>query len=228
MSKPKFKKSLYFTDHQGEIRFLVQVLNLGKGSDDELKFVFTHSPSGVGGIYTESEGEWSHNDILRLQPEISYHSDGSMLMKFPSYSERTETIYKNPIGTSERRKALADIILWEPIVKYTVLDYSLCKKPVGNNPVIIPNHSIIIDGTPFSCILFLGDHEFPSPIANDGLGVFRLAGLTTNLDLLCCFYESDYRGEYRLIPNTHKKVFFRRNIIQTVIRNEDINKYRTA
>jgi hypothetical protein len=113
----------------------VQILNLGKGADDELKFVFTHSPSGVGGVYTESKGEWSHNDIQRLQPEISYHSDGSMLMKLPSYSERTETIYKNPIGTGERRKALADIFLWEPIVKYTVLDYSLCKKPVGNNPV---------------------------------------------------------------------------------------------
>jgi len=56
MAKPKFKKSLYFTDHNGQFHFLVQVLNLGRDMNDELKFVFTHAPSGGSGIYTESKG----------------------------------------------------------------------------------------------------------------------------------------------------------------------------
>lgn len=221
MAKLKFKESLYFTDHQGEIRFLVQVLNIGKGDSDELKFVFTHSPSGVGGVYTESEGEWSCYDIIRLQPEVSYHSDGSMLVKFHSYSERTETVYKNPKGIGERRKPLADIFLWEPIVKYTVLNYSLCKKPVGSKAVVIPNYSGIIDGRPFSCVFFLGDHRIPSPREKEDLGVFRLPGLAINLDLLCCFYESNYKGEYRRVPNTSEEILFMGNIIQTVVRRED-------
>jgi hypothetical protein len=174
MTRPKFKELVYFTDHSGEIRFLVQVLNVGKGMTDELKIIFTHSASGVGGVYTESEGEWSYDDIVRLQPEISYHSDGSMLMKMPSYSERTETVYKNPKGTGHRRKPLADINWWEPIVKYTILDYLLCKKPVCYKPIVIPNHSSIMDGTPFSCVLFLGNSAIPSPDEKVDLGVFRL------------------------------------------------------
>ena len=223
MAKPKFKESLYFKDHEGEIRFLVQALNLGKGKNDELKFVFTHAPSGGGGIYTEAEAEWSYDDIVRLQPEVSYHSDGSMLFKMPSYSERTETIYKNPKGTGERRKPLSYIFIWEPIIKYTILDYSLCKKPVGGDAIVIPNHTSIMDGSPFSCILFLGDQQMPSPMENRDLGVFRLAGLTDRLDLLCCFYESDYMGEYRTIPNTEERVLFKGNVIQTVVRREDLD-----
>jgi hypothetical protein len=226
MTKPKFRKSIYFTDHSGNIRFLVQVLNIGKGITDELKFVFTHSASGVGGVYTESEGEWSHGDIIRLQPEISYHSDGSMHIKMPSYSERTETIYKNPMGAGSRRKHLADIFFWEPIIKYTILDYSLCKKPIHSTAIVIPNHSSIMDGTPFNCVLFLGNSSIPSPKERVDLGVFRLSGLTTNLDLLCCFYESDYKGEYRRIPNTTERVLFKGNIIQTVIHREDLNAHK--
>jgi len=146
----------------------------------------------------------------------------------PSYSERTKNIYKNPTGTGNRRKPLSDIFIWEPIVKYTILDYSLCKKPVCKGAIVITNHPSIIDGTPFSCIIFLGDQQMPSPKEKVDLGVFRISGVTTKLDLLCCFYESDYMGEYRRIPNTSERVLFRGNVIETMVRYQDLDKYKTA
>lgn len=48
MVKTKFKESIFFMDQQNEIRFLFQVLNLGKGIVDELKFIFTYPDSGMG------------------------------------------------------------------------------------------------------------------------------------------------------------------------------------
>jgi len=68
----------------------------------------------------------------------------------------------------------------------------------------------------------------PSPKEKVDLGVFRISGVTTKLDLLCCFYESDYMGEYRRIPNTSERVLFRGNVIETMVRYQDLDKYKTA
>ncbi len=207
-------------DQQNEIRFLFQVLNLGKGIVDELKFIFTYPDSGMGGIYSETKGEFIGDEFVRLQPEISYHADGSLLQKMPSYNPRTKTIYKNPHGIGHRRTPLAHIDTWEPFVKYTIVDYSLCKKPVGVDAIIIPHHSGIFDGTPFRCILFLGNEEMPSPKIQSDRGVFRLPGVARKLDLLCCFYKSDYQGEYYTLSNSSERVFVRRNILEIVIRRD--------
>lgn len=221
MAKPKFKCSVFFTDQGGEARFLFQVLNLGKETD-ELKFVFTHPDSGMGGIYIEARNRFTGDEIARLQPEISYHSDGTLLQKMPSYSSRTETIYKNPQGTGHRRTPLSDIYEWEPFVRYTVADYALCLKPVGKDSTIVPQHPTVFDGTPFTCYLFLGNQAMPSPTEIENRAVFRLPDVTSDLDLLCCFYKSDYRGEYYTLPNSSERVFMRRNVIEIAIRRDKL------
>lgn len=183
MAKPKFKKSIFFKDQQNGIHFLFQVLNLGKGIADKLKFIFTYPDSGMGGIYLETKSKFTGDEFIRLQPEISYHADGSLLQKMPSYSPRTETIYKNPHGTGQRRTPLAKIDEWEPFVKYTVVDYSLYDKPVGVDAIIVPYHSGVFDGTPFMCILFLGNESMPSPRILCDRDVFRVHGIARKLDL---------------------------------------------
>lgn len=217
MAEPKFKCSVFFKDGSEDPRFLFQVLNLGRNTD-ELKFVFTHPESGMGGMYIEARERFTGEEIIRLQPEISYHADGSLLQKMPSYSPRTKTIYKNPHGTGERRTPLAEIFAWAPVVKYTVVDYSFCKKPWGNDAALVPYHSGVFDGTPFECILFLGNSSMLSPKELPNRAVFRLPGVASSLDLLCCFYKSRYRGEYYDLPNGSERVFSRHNVIEIVER----------
>jgi hypothetical protein len=209
MAKPKFKASLFFMDDKSEPRFLFQVLNLGSDRSDELKFIFTHPDSGRGGKYTEGKGGSTEEGIVRFEQEISYHSDGSLLQKMPSYGSRTKTIYKNPHGMGKRRTPLADIVHWEPFAKYTVVDYALCKKPLGEDAILIPDHPGVFDGTPFECALFLGSELMPTPmpLSSKDTAVFRLAGVGDRLDLLCCFYRSDYLG-------TGKPIFLRQNVIE--------------
>lgn len=221
MAKPKFKESIFFVDHNNETRFLFQVLNLGKGVADELKFVFTHPNSGMGGIHMDAAGQFTGDEIIRLQSEISYHADGSLLQKMPSYSPRADTIYKNPHGTGQRRTPLANIYLWEPFLKYTVVDYLLCRKPVGEDAIFVSHHSGVFDGTSFACLLFLGNEEMPNPRIHSDRGVFRLPGVASKLDLLCCFYKSDYQGEYFTLPNSSRRVFVRRNMIEIVVRRNN-------
>lgn len=217
MPDPKVKRSVFFADDSEDTRFLFQVLNLGRKTD-ELKFVFTHPESGSGGMYIESRERFTGEEIIRPHPEISYHADGSLLQKMPSYSSRTKTIYKNPHGTGQRRTPLAEIFAWEPVLKYTVVDYALCKKPLDDDAAIVPYHSGVFDGTPFECNIFLGSGSMLSPRELSNRAVFRLTGVTTQLDLLCCFYKSTYRGEYYYLPNGSERVLSRSNVVEILVR----------
>ena len=219
MPKPRFKCSVFFVDSANNPYFLFQVLNLGKVSD-ELKFVFTHPESGMGAMYVETRDRFTGGEIVRLQPEISYHADGSLLQKMPSYSPRTDTVYKNPHGVGYRRTPLADIYEWESFAKYTVIDYSLCRKPLGADAQIVPYHNGVFGGDPFECILFLGHESMPSPKELPDRAVFRLSGVAAELDLLCCFYKSSYRGEYFELPNGSERLFLRHNVIEIVERRK--------
>src|SRR5205085_358865 len=176
VAKPKFKRSVFFTDRAGDVRFLFQVLNLGQ-QKDELKFIFTHPDSGTGGMYVDARERFTGEEIIRPQPEISYHADGTLLQKMPSYSPRTDTVYKNPHGTGHRRIPLAEIFAWEPFVKYTVVDYAICRKPVGSDVAIVPHHAGVFDGSPFACVLFLGHESMLSPRELTDRAVLRLVGV---------------------------------------------------
>ena len=215
--KTKFKRSIFVTDLTNEVRFLFQCLNVGKNTD-ELKLVFTHPDSGMGGMYLETREQFTGNELIRLQPEISYHADGSLLQKMPSYSPRTDTVYKNPAGTGHRRTPLASIREWDSFAKYTVVDYNLCKKPLGSDSEIIPCHPGVFDGTPFECIFFLGHESMPSPKELTNRAVYRIHAVAAELDLLCCFYKSSYQGEYFYLPNRSERIFSRNNVLEIVKR----------
>ncbi len=109
MRNMKANLSICFRSQEESIHFLFQVLNIGK-TVDELKFVFTDPESGVGGVYTPYRDRYSNEDILRPVPEVSYHSDGSLLFKMPSYSTRTKTLYRNPQQHNYRRTPLSESI----------------------------------------------------------------------------------------------------------------------
>src|SRR5205814_683363 len=117
----------------------------------------------------------------------------------------------------QRRTPLAAILEWEPVVKYNVVDYTLCKKPLGGDVAIVPYHSGVFCGTPFECILFLGKRSMPSPKELSDRAVFRLAGVTADLDLLCCFYKSTYQGEYYSLTSGSERVLSRANVVEIVV-----------
>ncbi len=214
MARPRVNISVYFHDADSQEYFLFQILNFGK-DEDELKFIFNHSRSGTGGLYFESNDEFTGSELVRLQPEVTYHNDGTLHWKLPSYSNRTTREYKNPRDGRYRRSPLGDIQRWSPIIRYTVVNYSLCKKPSPTNPIFLPQNSTLFSGTPFECMIFLGNKANPTPIAKPTECVHRV-GIANNIDLLVCIYKSKYKGRKIRIGNTNHSVFTKHNVVEIV------------
>jgi hypothetical protein len=119
MGRSKLKKTVLWQG-PSELHFLCRVLNIGR-STDELKIIVTEPDSPTGAMYTEGKGRFTGTELVRLQAEVSYHSDGTLLQKLPSYSRRTSTEYRNPLGVGARRLPLRQIRQWEPFARYTVI-----------------------------------------------------------------------------------------------------------
>jgi hypothetical protein len=113
MARSRFKKTVLW-EGRSELHFLCRVLNVGRSSD-ELKIIVTEPDSPTGPMYTEGKGRFTGTELVRLQAELSYHSDGTLLQKLPSYSSRTSTEYRNPSGVGARRLPLDQIREWEPL-----------------------------------------------------------------------------------------------------------------
>ena len=93
-----------------------------------LKFIFMPTGHWLLGFptYSEIADAFTEADIVGLYSEITYHSDGSVLYKFPGYRKGDRTLYKNPAGTGKRRTPIRQLVRkWEPLIRYTVVDYSL-------------------------------------------------------------------------------------------------------
>ena len=129
--------SILFRSSTGEEHFLFQGLNVGTLAKDQLKFVFSDPDSGIGGTYQASPGRLGDGDVIRLVPEVTYHYDGSLLFKLPSYRPRTRTEYRNPQQKDFRRTPLDSIGSWEGFLLYRVHRYDLCKKKAPSNPVFL-------------------------------------------------------------------------------------------
>ena len=213
----KSNHSIYFRDTKGEEYFLFQVLNLGKDTD-ELKFVFNDPNSGTAVKYSEIKGKADKSDIIRLCPEISYHSDGSLLQKSVGYSPRHSTVYKNPHGEGWRRTPLENIGFWEPFLEYKVVDYRICKKVESTNPIFLPNNSILFQGNPFECIFYLGSKDNVRTKGSDDHIAFRLKEMASSVDLLVVVKPTTYSGEEVQIGDSDIKVWSTNNIIEVVER----------
>ena len=184
--------SVCFISATGEEHFLLQCLNIGTSSDD-LKFVFTDPASGIGGAYQANVERFGEGDLIRLVPEITYHGDGSLLFKMPSYHERSTTEYRNPQQPGYRRTPLDSIDFWEGFLVYRVHSYDACKKMSPSNPVFLDIAPEWFDGQPLEVRFFLGSKRWPTPIPSETIEVERLTGFSERLDLVLHVQES--RGE---------------------------------
>ena len=207
--------SVCFRSQLDNAHFLFQVLNVGKLTD-ELKFVFTDRESGVGGVYTHGRDRYDQGDIVRFVPEVSYHSDGSLLFKMPSYSKRTDTVYRNPQQLGYKRTPLSEISRWEGFLVYTVHNYELCRKSSISSPLFLAIDPSWFDGAPFEYRLFLGSKSCPTPIASQEILVQRVNQISNQVDLLILLAKITARGFPMHIGTTDTVVWSTNNIIEVI------------
>jgi hypothetical protein len=209
MNWMKINKSLYFLS-EGDQFFLFQIINLG---NDDLKFIFTKKGSGTGGVYQSDGTQPSKNDIASIYWEYSYHHDGVLLLK------HSQNGYINPQGNGIKRKPISKIWEFEPVLRYTVIDYDICKKRNPSDKVILPNNIGIFNGKSFECVILLGNTALKNLANNKGDEmIYRLNDVATNIDMVLWFYKSDNTGRIITVPNTQIKIFNTSNIIQVVER----------
>jgi hypothetical protein len=214
--KYKFHQSIYFEDMHSNRLFLFQVINFGK-IKDEMKFAFNYPGAGTGVVHSDTSTFSDPTDILAMRAEITYHSDGSFLNKFPSQPMHGSPIYKNPFGTGKRRKPLDMITEWEPILSYTVANYSICRKPYSEDGFLVPYNPCMFGGEPFVCIIGLGLSSNSLPQVNPTKEVVaRIKHVGSGLDLVLNFTKTSYRGIEIRIPNTEICIWSTNNVLQTL------------
>jgi hypothetical protein len=209
----KFKTTVLWED-SSRSHFLCRVLNIGR-STDELKIIVSEPDSPTGAMYTEGKGRFTGTEIARLQGEVSYHSDGTLLLKLPAYSPRTSTEHRNPSGVGTRRVPLSQISDWEPFVRYTVIR-PIAYDRARTDTTVVARAETIFDGTPFECVFFLGAGTLNDPADAAAVVFLRIRGVARGLDLLLRFESSAYRGEVMRLTNSGKPVFMANNVIEVV------------
>ncbi len=215
MSHSKVNYSIYFADSSSEPRFLFQIVNFGRNTD-ELKFTFTSLNEGVGAIYSDTHDSYSGSMLIRSVPEISYHADGSLLYKLPRTQSDFRTIHINPKSPGVRRTPLAELKFWEPVFRYTIYSYDLCKKGESTNRIDLPSNTTLFNGQPFEIISFLGRTTNIMPLAPPGQLAFRLPDIGDKLDLLICGYRINETGKMMKVEGTETMVWSTNNVITVV------------
>ncbi len=216
MNSRKFDQCIFFLDQEGNRHFLLQVINIGK-STDELKFIFVSRDAWQGGTYTESKYALTDSDIIFLYAEVDYHSDGSVLFKFLGNRKGDRARYRNPAGTQARRTPLAELGEWEPVLRCTVVDYALCKPIDADNALVLPSNELIFNGHPFVCVINLGHMAYANPPNNQKTEMlYRINDVASDIDLLLWIYKTDYRGKLMRIGNSNQTIFLRNNVIEVV------------
>ncbi|MDP2884830.1 MAG: hypothetical protein Q8P51_07410 [Ignavibacteria bacterium] len=215
MKRQKNNISIYFTDSKGGEYFLLQLLNIGTKTD-ELKFIFNDPATNTNGTYNETTGVLGDNDLIHPRPEISYHYDGTMLWKMPANKSQSRAIHKNPLGAGRKRTPLPQITTWEPIIRYRVYDYSLCKKDRSTSPVVLPSKPKLFDGTPFECQIYLGSKDSPS-VTNDEVTLsLRVSDFAESVDLLFVMWKSQLKGQFLKLGNSGEQVWSTNNLIEII------------
>lgn len=206
-------KSIYFQDTKGKKYFLFQVLNYGE--NDDLKFIFNAKDEGTATIYSSEGSFTSQEDVISPYTEITYHNDGNLQNKLGinrPYKEGDDRIKKVPLGKIDD---------WEPIIKYNIVDYSLCRKTDPSDVTFLPENATIFNGDPFECIFCLIHMKYITP-STDATGdmVFRVNDVAKDVDLCVFIRKSSYRGIFRTIPNTKITFWDNRNLVTKVERNK--------
>ena len=195
MGKPKFKRSIFFIDNNGDKRFLCKILNFGEEKDD-LKFIFRHPESSDAIIHNSKGEKYPDESIFRYYGELTYHPDGSVLWKLPKTKKGEEKIVDNPHGTGTRRTRLSALEEWEPIVIGNIIRYQNCLDKLTGDAEILPEHDKIFNGEPFEYILFLGHMKYQSPpnIGEEEF-IYRINNIGNEIDMIIWVRKSEFKGE---------------------------------
>lgn len=224
----RFDRSIFFLDNKGDRRFLFRVINFGKDTD-ELKLIFIPTNTASGFAYVESEDAFAESDIIGLYAEITYHNDGSLLHKFPAYRKGDKTRYKNPAGPGRRRTPIPELREWEPIVRYTVVDYTLCRMIDPEDSLALPYNPMIFNGDPFVCIIHLGHMAYANPPNNQPTEmIYRMNDVASNVDLILWLYKTSYRGRLMRIGKSSHSVFSRGNVIEVVEKTKSVGLHHSS
>jgi hypothetical protein len=121
-----------------------------------LRVSFIYPSAGTGVVYSDTSTFTDPTDILAMSGEVTYHSDGSFLHKFPNQPVHNSPTYKNPFGSGARRTPLNKLTGWEPILAYTVVNYGICRKPYSEDGFLVPYNPHLFGGEPFVCLIGLG------------------------------------------------------------------------
>lgn len=218
MGKPKSNVSVFFR-HEDEDYFLVQVLNVGRDTD-ELKFVFNDSGSDTASIYTDARGVLGPGALIRLRPEVSYHSDGSVLHKLVRDRSDPRTIYKNPHGEGERRTPLAEIGFWEPLIRQRVVNYRTCRKKSRGNAVCLPDNPAIFNGDPFEARIYIGGKMSPVLVDDERSTSIMLENVADTVDVAVMVFKSEYRGQHIRHPELGQDIWSDLTVVEVIERAE--------
>ncbi|MCW9705785.1 hypothetical protein [Fodinibius salsisoli] len=216
-----FKKSILF-NFKGEDHFLFRVINYGD-SENHLKFNFFEKKVPRGLISTEKTNIIGKKDIVTGYSEFTYHSDGSLLEKFPTYPVKSMK-YKNPHGAGHRRRPLNEINDWEPLFKYEVLNYRVNEIPQDHfsqeDEIYGFKNERIFNGNSFHVLVNLAHVKFEGPKSISPYEISkRIKGITENLDLWIVIAPIRKVGNYLKIEGMEKPIFSTNNHLQVVYKN---------
>lgn len=195
MRKDKVKVSIFFEDLERQPRFLFKLVNYGKHSD-ELKFSFNSSNDSKVVIYTKCDKKYPDDSLIRSYGEITYHSDGSLLYKYPNSNMDNGTVMINPHGVGSRRTPLNTLMEWEPVFMGNIIRYNDCILGLTPDAKVIPHNLLVFNGNPFEYLVYLGNKKLLDlPHNNHDELIFRVTDIAQNIDMTIWLRKSDYYGE---------------------------------
>ncbi len=225
----RFDKILTF-EHDETPYFLFRALNFGTQTD-ELKFIFLAQDPRFSraAISMKKPQEMHREDVVSDYGELTYHSDGSLLFKYPTY-EIESMRYHNPKEQGYRRTKLSRIEGWEPVAVYNIFSYR--GHEVSREYIIqksaklfeLKNRSIF-NGNPIRCYINLVNKDFATPGLNaSAVCDVRLPGITTNLDLWLFAMNIHKRGFYLNVEGSDTPIFSSNSWVQIPEKKSTLNQ----
>lgn len=221
VEKVKYKKSILFSDNSNEY-FLFQIVNIGKESEDDFKFIFNNPDDGTSNIYMDDGLKFDKETVVSNYTELTYHPDGTILYKFPKYPIKSRK-HINPESTGYRRTPLTKIKNWESLFIYKVYDYNLCivKQKFGTEEdYIIKDFEVINKGLPFYAIVSITTDIFvPPKLYNSNLEKnIIIINIGQNLNLWIALTLAMENGYGIEMEGWRKNIYSKNNKIEIVER----------
>jgi len=218
MGKPKANISIFFK-HEGKEYFIVQVLNVGRDTD-ELKFVFNDPTYGHYVIPIERPDSYGPDTQIRRRSEFTYHSDGSVLSKLVADENNPFTVHKNPMGEGTRRTPLAQVVSWEAVLSVLVPDYRSRRKRSASSRRFLPDNTLVFNGGPLQVIIYVVGKSAPRLEGGEQTSILILEDIADSVDIAIRATPSDYTGREMELPGYGR--LWVDSAVATVVESEPI------